>query len=170
MRSRGDRCSSSAGLRRHCGLRRWAPPGKRALAAAIPASLALTGALTASIVLATVLAGATWAVPALPVSSSLAALLDACQQAILEQYATPGGAVVASLGLLLMVTVAGRLGLVLTAEYVATSKCRRRQRRSPHVGGRPSSRDGSTRRAACLAGGLLPARSSWESSFSPALQ
>jgi Zn-dependent protease with chaperone function len=86
-------------------------------------------ALTVSIVLATVLAGATLAVPTLRVSSSLAVLLDACQQAILEQYATPGGAVVASLGLLLMVTVAGRLGLALTAKYVATSRCRRRQRR-----------------------------------------
>jgi Zn-dependent protease with chaperone function len=86
-------------------------------------------ALTASIVLATVLAGATLAFPTLPVSSSLAALLDACQQAILAQYATPGGAVVASLGALLMVIVIGRLGLVLTVEYLTTSRCRWRQRR-----------------------------------------
>jgi hypothetical protein len=51
-------------------------------------------AFTASIVLAAVLAGAALAVPTLPVSSSLAMLLDACQLAILEQYSTPGGAAV----------------------------------------------------------------------------
>jgi Zn-dependent protease with chaperone function len=87
-------------------------------------------ALTASIVLATVLAGATLAVPTLPVSTSLAMLLDACQQAILEQYSTPGGAAVSSSGALLVLAVAARLCFAMTAECISTCRRRRKQHRS----------------------------------------
>jgi Zn-dependent protease with chaperone function len=87
-------------------------------------------ALTASIVLATVLAGATLAVPTLPVSTSLAMLLDACQQAILEQYSTPGGAALSSSGALLALTVVARLCYAMTAEGIATCRRRRQQHRS----------------------------------------
>jgi Zn-dependent protease with chaperone function len=87
-------------------------------------------ALSASVVLATFLAGATVAVPIVPISAKLADVVDACWLAIREQYSTPGGAAVASLGVLLMLAVAGRLGFVLAVEWVATSRRRRHQRRS----------------------------------------
>jgi bla regulator protein blaR1 len=86
-------------------------------------------ALTASIVFAAVLAGAALAVPTVPVSSSLAMLLDACQQAILEQYSTPGGAAVTSLGAVLVLAILTRLCSALTTEYLTTCRRRRQHRR-----------------------------------------
>jgi Zn-dependent protease with chaperone function len=86
-------------------------------------------ALTASMVLAAVLAGAALAVPTLPVSMSLAALLDACHYAILEQYSTPGGAAVSSVGAGLVLAILIRLCSALTAEYVTTRRRRRQQHR-----------------------------------------
>jgi Zn-dependent protease with chaperone function len=85
-------------------------------------------ALSVSIVLAALLIGVTLAVPTLPISTRLATLLDACWLAIREQYSTPGGATVASVGVLLVVAVLGRLGFSLAVE-VLSAFCRRREQR-----------------------------------------
>jgi Zn-dependent protease with chaperone function len=90
-------------------------------------------ALTVSIVLAVVLAGAALAVPTLPINNGLATLLDACQQAIVEQYSTPGGAVASSLGALLVLVVISRLCFMLTAECITTRRRRRQQHHSVMV-------------------------------------
>jgi Zn-dependent protease with chaperone function len=86
-------------------------------------------ALSASVLIAALLAGVTLAVPSLPVGARLASLVDACWLAIREQYSTPGGAVVASLGVLVVLAMVGRLGFVLIVEGVAASWRRRVQRR-----------------------------------------
>jgi hypothetical protein len=87
-------------------------------------------ALSVSVVLAAVFAGAALAVPTLPVSTSLAMLLDACQYAILEQYSTPGGAAVSSLGALLVLAILTRLCCALAADYITT---RRRRAHQHHI-------------------------------------
>lgn len=86
-------------------------------------------ALTASLVLAALLAGAALAVPTLPVSTRLAGWLDACLLAVRQHYSTPGGAVAASAGAVMVVVVLGRFGSVLATECVTTSWRRMRQRR-----------------------------------------
>src|SRR5215211_1452574 len=86
-------------------------------------------ALSVSIVLAALLTGVTLAVPTLPMSTQLATLLDACWLAIREQYSTPGGATVASVGVLLVVAVLGRLGFSLAVEVLSAFYRRREQRR-----------------------------------------
>jgi Zn-dependent protease with chaperone function len=86
-------------------------------------------ALSVSVVLAALLTGVTLAVPTLPISTRLATLLDACWLAIREQYSTPGGATVASVGVLLVVAVLGRLGFSLAVEVLSAVYRRREQRR-----------------------------------------
>lgn len=85
-------------------------------------------ALSASLILAALLTGVTLAVPALSISTRLATLVDACWEAIQEQYSTPGGATAASVGVVLVVAILGRLGFTLTIE-VLTTYCRRRKQR-----------------------------------------
>jgi Zn-dependent protease with chaperone function len=87
-------------------------------------------ALTASVVLSVVLGGATLALPALPAVDGLADLLQACVSAVRAHYTTPGGAAASSLGALVVVAVAGRLGLVFAAESWTLHRCRMVQRRS----------------------------------------
>jgi Zn-dependent protease with chaperone function len=91
-------------------------------------------ALSVSIVLAALLIGVTLAVPTLPISTRLASLLDACWLAIREQYSTPGGATVASVGVLLVVAVLGRLGFSLAVEVLSAFYRRREQRRRLMIG------------------------------------
>lgn len=94
-----------------------------------PVGILAWQALSMSVVLATVLAGATLAVPTLPVGASLASLLDACLQAIQDHYATPGGAAVASLGALTVLVIGARLGYVLAHQILTTASRRTRLRR-----------------------------------------
>lgn len=78
--------------------------------------------LTASVVLAVVLAGLAVAVPALPVTTDLAALLHSCRAALREHYSTPGGAAAASAGAVLALVVTGR---VVACVLVSLSRARR---------------------------------------------
>ena len=85
--------------------------------------------LTASVLVAAVLAGLTVAVGVMPFGNEAAELLHTCWLAIRERYSTPGGAAVASAGLLTAAAILARLALCLAREAREISRCRRRQRR-----------------------------------------
>lgn len=78
--------------------------------------------LTASVVLAVVLAGLAVAIPALPVTTDLAALPHSCRAALREHYSTLGGAAAASAGAVLALVVTGR---VVACVLVSLSRARR---------------------------------------------
>lgn len=87
-------------------------------------------ALAASVVVSVVLAGAALALPALPVTTSVAEFLEACAMALREHYATPGGAALSFVGAFVVIAVVGRVTYFLA---VVLSKGRREravQRRS----------------------------------------
>jgi Zn-dependent protease with chaperone function len=84
-------------------------------------------ALSASILLAVVFAGLIVVLPTVDLTEDLAALLEACVMALRAQYATPGGALTATLGAALAVLVIGRALCVLVAELVRARRGRRRQ-------------------------------------------
>ena len=87
-------------------------------------------ALMTSVVSAVVLAGAALALPAMPFSTDIAELLQACVMSLQAQYATPAGAALSSIGLLLAVTVLARVGYCLGAAMVETARGRRQQLRA----------------------------------------
>lgn len=82
-------------------------------------------ALTASVVLALFLAGATLALPAVPLSADLSELISGCTEALRAQYSTPGGAALGGTGALLAMGLVARCGYCLIADLLAS----RRQRR-----------------------------------------
>ncbi|MGH8775821.1 MAG: M56 family metallopeptidase [Jiangellaceae bacterium] len=83
--------------------------------------------LTASIVASLVLAGLALTVPTLPVASGVADFLRACVMMVQAQYATPGGAAIASTGLVLALAVAGRVGYCIARAWRAAALDRRHQ-------------------------------------------
>ena len=85
-------------------------------------------ALSASTLVAAVLAGLTLTVPALPFGSRAADLLHACWLAIQQRYSTPGGAAVATAGLVAAAGISGRLGHCLFQTWRGVHRCRHRQR------------------------------------------
>ncbi|MET9835764.1 M56 family metallopeptidase [Streptomyces sp. NPDC006385] len=87
-------------------------------------------ALTATVVVSVALAGLVLAVPTVPVSGNLAAMLQACVMALRAQYATPGGAMAAATGTVLALAVLSRLGWCLGA---ALWRARRERRRHAEV-------------------------------------
>ncbi len=80
-----------------------------------------------SILVSVVLAGLALAVPEIPFSTNVAALLSACTVALRSQYATPGGAALSVTGGMLAVTVVARVGFCLLAGLVTSRRHRRRQ-------------------------------------------
>lgn len=70
-------------------------------------------ALSASVLLAVVFAGLSLAVPAIPWTTDLAALIESCAMALRAQYSTPGGVAVSATGAVLAFTVIGRCGFCL---------------------------------------------------------
>lgn len=84
-------------------------------------------ALSVSVVVAVFLAGAALAVPAVPLSSDVAALLSACAMALRAEYGTPGGGALSVPGAFLAVTVLARAGYCLIAGLVTAARERRRQ-------------------------------------------
>ncbi|MBA2638473.1 MAG: M56 family metallopeptidase [Nocardioidaceae bacterium] len=84
-------------------------------------------ALSLSILVSVVLAGLALAVPEIPFSTNVAALVSACTVALRSQYATPGGAVLSVTGGMLAVTVVARVGFCLLAGLVTSRRQRRRQ-------------------------------------------
>ncbi|MFF7643880.1 M48 family metalloprotease [Streptomyces canus] len=85
-------------------------------------------ALTITVIVSVALAGLAVAVPTLPFSGNLAAMLQACVMALRAQYAVPGGAVVAASGTVLALVLVGRIGWCLAAALV-----RARRARSAHA-------------------------------------
>lgn len=87
-------------------------------------------ALSGAVLSALLLAGVSLAVPASVVSSSLADLLHACVMALRARYATPGGAVLASVGAAAALLLAARTGYLVTAGLA-----RARRARAEHLAG-----------------------------------
>ncbi|MBP0456083.1 M56 family metallopeptidase [Streptomyces montanisoli] len=83
-------------------------------------------ALSVTVVVSAVLAGLALIVPTVPVSGSLAALLQACALMLRERYATPGGAVVAASGISLALVLLGRVGWCLAAGLLRARGARSR--------------------------------------------
>ena len=84
-------------------------------------------ALTASVVLAIVLVGLSLAVPNIPWTTDLAALIDACAMVLRAQYSTPGGAAVSATGAVLALAVISRLGYCLITGRISARRARKRQ-------------------------------------------
>lgn len=74
-------------------------------------------ALTASVVLATMLAGLALALPSMPVSASLASLIDACVSALRQQYQTPGGLGLSIAGAILALGIAARVSYCTASAF-----------------------------------------------------
>jgi Zn-dependent protease with chaperone function len=100
-------------------------------------------ALTATVVAAVTLGALALALPAPLVSVNIAHLLEACVLALRAQYATPGGAAVASTASLLAVTVLARCTWCTAAELLGASAQRRRHRDALTLLGRPDRRLGA---------------------------
>lgn len=79
---------------------------------------------------AVILAGAALALPAVPVSTSLADLVSACVTGLRQQYTTPAGAAASGAGALTAAAVLVRAGHCLVAALVSNARERRRQLRS----------------------------------------
>lgn len=84
-------------------------------------------ALSISLVSTVVLAGLALAVPAVPWTTDLAQLVRACAMALLEQYSTPGGAVVSTTGIVAALAVLARVGYSLARGLTTVARSRKRQ-------------------------------------------
>lgn len=89
-----------------------------------------------SVVLAFPLVGIALALPTLPLTTSLADAFRACALALREQYSTPGGAVVATGGLVLALGVILRVAYCLTVTTLHTRRQREAQRAALSLVGR----------------------------------
>ena len=84
-------------------------------------------ATTASVVLAVVLIGVALALPTIPVTASVAELIEACTLALRAQYSTPAGAALSGAGVFLSLAVMTRVGYCLAAGLATAGLDRRRQ-------------------------------------------
>lgn len=84
-------------------------------------------ALSLSLVSTVVLAGLSLAVPVIPWTTDLAQLVRACAMALLEQYSTPGGAIVSTTGLVGAGAVLARVAYSLVKGLMAAARSRSRQ-------------------------------------------
>lgn len=87
-------------------------------------------ATSLSVLLALPLVGIAVALPSLSLTTNLADALHACALALQEQYATPGGALVATAGLGLAAGVGLRTAYCLAAAWLRTRRERATQRRA----------------------------------------
>ncbi len=88
--------------------------------------IAVWQALSVSVLLAIALGGAALMIPTVQLGQGLADLLRACGTAVRAQYATPGGAAVSTLGVVLLVGTLSRAVHCLARELTLTSRGRRR--------------------------------------------
>ena len=107
-------------------------------------ALLLWQALAVSTVTAAVLAGLAVAVPVIPLTANMAELLRMCLMMLLAAYATPGGALVATAGLLVAVVVAGRCAYGVGAEWARARRERRHHLRVLAMVGTGDERLGAT--------------------------
>ncbi|WP_051441480.1 M56 family metallopeptidase [Arthrobacter sp. H14] len=84
-------------------------------------------ALSASVVLAVVLAGLSLAVPAIPWTTDVAALIEACAMALRAHYSTPGGAAVSATGAVLALAVIIRVGYCLFRGLLTSHRTKKHQ-------------------------------------------
>lgn len=98
----------------------------------------------ASVLGAVALGGLALTVPTALVSRSLAQLLHACVMALQAWYATPGGTVMATAGVLLSTLVAGRIAYSTAMITRTTRRERRRHRDTLALIGTPHPATGST--------------------------
>lgn len=96
-------------------------------------------ALSVTIIASIAFAGAALAVPAMPFTSNLADFLEACVMTLQEQYSTPGGAFVTTVGAIIAGTVVVRVGFCLGAELVSVHRARKQQLQSLTLLGRRDS-------------------------------
>jgi Zn-dependent protease with chaperone function len=106
-------------------------------------AIAVWLALAASAVTSVVLGGLALMVPAARVSSGLAWLLRACEEALRAEYAHPGGAALAGAGAVLASTVAGRTAWCAVGVLAATARSGRRHHRRLRLAGRTDPRLGA---------------------------
>ena len=105
--------------------------------------IVLWQALSVSVLSAALLAGASLALPAVPLTTDLAELLSACASALRAQYSTPGGAAASAAGSVLVVAVVSRVGYCLVSGLADAGRQRRRQRAALLLVGRPHERSGA---------------------------
>lgn len=84
-------------------------------------------ALSFSLISAVLLAGLSLAVPAIPWTTDIAALLRACAMALREQYSTPGGAIVSATGAVASLAVLARIAYCLATGLVSAARDRNLQ-------------------------------------------
>lgn len=100
-------------------------------------------AMSLSVLLALPLIGIAVALPTLPVTTSLADAFHACALALQEQYSTPGGAVVATAGLVSAAGVVVRIAYCLAGTWLRTSRQRKAQRGGLSLVGRRDAHSGA---------------------------
>lgn len=84
-------------------------------------------ALSASVLSALFLAGLTLALPAIPWSTDLEALIRGCVIVLREQYSTPGSAILSGSGIAVSLTVLVRVTYFLFTGQASAARVRRRQ-------------------------------------------
>lgn len=94
-------------------------------------------ALSFSLVSTVILAGAALAVPVVPWTTDLAELVRACAMALVEQYSTPGGAVVSTTGIVAVLALLARVGYSAARGLRAAASTRSRQLQSLALIARP---------------------------------
>lgn len=101
-------------------------------------------ALSVSVVLAVAFGGLAVVVPTDVVSMNLAKLVDSCAMLLSAQYATPGGAAVATTGLTVAAVVFGRWMYCTVEEFSRSAAVRRRHHQVLAMVGRASQEPGVT--------------------------
>ncbi|WP_129663631.1 M56 family metallopeptidase [Phytoactinopolyspora endophytica] len=107
-------------------------------------AIAAWQALSLSIVLATVFGSLALAVPIPQVSANLAELVESCAMAVQARYATPGGATLATGGLVLAALIAVRGVYCSMLEFSHSAAVRRRHRETLALVGRAAEDTGVT--------------------------
>jgi len=88
-------------------------------------AVCLWQAVSLSVLAAAVFAGLALAVPSVPVTTDIAAMLHACVVSLRDSYATPGGALVAGSGLAVIAAMLARVGYCVAAGLVKGGRARR---------------------------------------------
>jgi hypothetical protein len=100
-------------------------------------------AISLSVVLALPLVGIALALPTLPLTTSVADAFHACALALQEQYSTPGGALVATAGMILTAGVVLRGAYCLTVTTLRSGRQRKAQRAGLSLVGRHDAHSGA---------------------------
>jgi Zn-dependent protease with chaperone function len=101
-------------------------------------AVCLWQAVSLSVLAAAVLAGLALAVPSVPVTTDVAAMLHACVVSLRDSYATPGGALAAGSGLVVVAAVLARVGYCATTGLVRAGRARRDHARKLAILARPA--------------------------------